>query len=202
MYKVFYNKKVLLIYNKPLIKPSKSLIVSHQVTNKHVNMFLNSTDEFFEWHILTNNPDETFQLVKKYFYYIEAAGGLVINKKNELLVIKRLGIWDLPKGKIESNESPELAAAREVEEECGISNLMLKEKVDDTFHIYSYKDGFALKKTYWFKFYYSKNELLIPQVDEHIEKALFVDKEAVKNLCDSTYSSLKLIFSHYLGIKY
>ncbi len=34
-----------------------------------------------------------------------AAGGWVMNEFNEVLWIFRLGVWDLPKGKVEKNES-------------------------------------------------------------------------------------------------
>ena len=54
--------------------------------------------------------------------HIEAAGGLVVNAAGKLLVIERLGVWDLPKGKLESGETAQVAALREIEEECGISN--------------------------------------------------------------------------------
>ena len=56
---------------------------------------------------------------------IKAAGGLVYNQENKLLMIFRNGKWDLPKGKLEEGESIENCAIREVEEECGISNLQI-----------------------------------------------------------------------------
>ncbi len=43
---------------------------------------------------------------------VEAAGGLVLNEKGEVLMIFRRGSWDLPKGKIDPNESVETAAIR------------------------------------------------------------------------------------------
>ena len=51
----------------------------------------------------------------------------MFNFKNEILLIFRNGVWDLPKGgKIEYNESYEDAALREVSEETGVKNLYLK----------------------------------------------------------------------------
>ena len=52
---------------------------------------------------------------------IEAAGGLVINRKGEYLFIYRNDKWDLPKGKLEKGERKRQGAVREVEEECGIT---------------------------------------------------------------------------------
>src|SRR3954469_24811116 len=60
-----------------------------------------------------------FSEFKKHFVYIEAAGGF-IEKNDEFLAIHRHGRWDLPKGKLEKNESYEEGAIRECEEECGI----------------------------------------------------------------------------------
>ena len=59
----------------------------------------------------------------KNFTCIEAAGGIVQNENKDLLFIFRRGKWDLPKGKIENDETPEICAAREIEEETGVKNL-------------------------------------------------------------------------------
>ena len=50
---------------------------------------------------------------------IYASGGVVFNN-NKLLMIYRNGFWDLPKGKMEINESELDCAVREVEEEGGV----------------------------------------------------------------------------------
>jgi len=39
-----------------------------------------------------------------FFKQIEAAGGLVTNEKCEILFIHRMGLWDLPKGKIDPKD--------------------------------------------------------------------------------------------------
>ena len=67
---------------------------------------------------------------------VEAAGGLVFNKDGDILMIFRNGKWDLPKGKLEIGESIEECAIREVEEECGISGLIIEKKIKDTYNIY------------------------------------------------------------------
>ena len=54
-----------------------------------------------------------------------AAGGLVTNDKNELLIMFRRGKWDLPKGKLDEGETIEACALREVREETGIEHLEL-----------------------------------------------------------------------------
>ena len=71
-----------------------------------------------------------------YFKFIIAAGGLVKKNDEKFLFIKRWGIWDLPKGKVEKNESLEMAAVREVEEETNVGGLFVQKRLEDTFHIY------------------------------------------------------------------
>jgi 8-oxo-dGTP pyrophosphatase MutT (NUDIX family) len=51
---------------------------------------------------------------------MNTAGGIVINKGNQVLLIFRKGKWDLPKGKSENGESLKKTAKREVVEETGI----------------------------------------------------------------------------------
>ena len=67
---------------------------------------------------------------------IIAGGGLVLNEKNELLMIFRRGKWDLPKGKLDDDESIEQCAMREVKEETGIANLALVKFIGITNHEY------------------------------------------------------------------
>ncbi len=57
------------------------------------------------------------------------AGGIILNKKNEVLLLYQIkhNDWTFPKGHIENGENPETAALREVNEETGLSPIILKE---------------------------------------------------------------------------
>ena len=55
---------------------------------------------------------------------VTAAGGMVLNDKDEILFIYRKKRWDLPKGKTEKNETIESSAIREVEEETGVERMI------------------------------------------------------------------------------
>ena len=44
----------------------------------------------------------------------------MVRKADAYLFILRNVVWDIPKGKLEKGETPELAAVREIEEECGL----------------------------------------------------------------------------------
>ena len=148
--------------------------------------------------IYTGNVIETINEIKTYFKYIEAAGGVVFNSKNEMLIIKRLGCYDLPKGKLEKRESAEEGALREVEEECGVSNLKIREKVEASYHIYSLKNRLVLKKTHWYLMDYAGNEKLIPQTEEDITEAFWADSTKKDMILSDTYYNLEHYFKNFL----
>lgn len=111
------------------------------------------------------------------FKVLEAAGGVVRNADNELLVFFRRGFWDLPKGKIDPGESPEEAAVREVKEETGLVNVQLGTLILHTYHTYEMKGNRVLKKTWWFNMTTTDTEL-VPQTEEDIEDIRWVEPRA------------------------
>ena len=143
-------------------------------------------------HVFLNfrDPEKIWTLFQQQFVLIEAAGGKVRNAKGEVLFIHRLGKWDLPKGKMEKGETPEQAAIREVEEECGIHGLELGEKLPNTYHVYTQKETLILKTTYWFEMKYKGTEVLVPQKEEAIEKAVWVNPSNFSEQLANTYKSL------------
>jgi 8-oxo-dGTP pyrophosphatase MutT (NUDIX family) len=111
-----------------------------------------------------------------FYKIIEAAGAVVINEERDILGIFRNGFWDLPKGKIEKNESLEEAAIREVKEETGIKNLIILEYLKETYHTYfdDLRNQRILKKSYWY-FMETNDYVLKPQKEEGIEIAKWID---------------------------
>jgi mutator protein MutT len=127
------------------------------------------------------------------FKIIEAAGGIVKNENEEVLMIYRMGYWDLPKGKIEKGESREEAAIREVQEETGIQSVDLQELIHTTYHTYKSKKGKKiLKVSYWYTMETSDSDL-IPQAEEGIEQAIFVK-------LGSFFSQPKKIYGNILDV--
>jgi 8-oxo-dGTP pyrophosphatase MutT (NUDIX family) len=138
----------------------------------------------------TQSIEKGFDKFRKAFKLIYAAGGL-IEDDNKFLFIYRLNTWDLPKGKLEMGESPDEAAIRECEEECGITKLSIHNELPSTFHIYKYKGKFALKKTFWFSMTTMHQGFLVPQIEEKIEKVEWLDKKQIGEIVlNNTYPAI------------
>ena len=127
---------------------------------------------------------------------IEAAGGLVFNQKNEILMIFRNGKWDLPKGKLEVGESIESCAIREVEEECGVPDLKIIKKLKDTFHTYEINGEKILKKIFWYKMNSNFDGELIPQTIEGITKVCWVKGDEISEKMKNSYGNIKDVLDY------
>lgn len=126
--------------------------------------------------------------------FVAAAGGAVVDEAGRLLMIKRLSLWDLPKGKVDAGEGMEEAALREVREECGLEHLRILRQLPSTWHTYERKGRQHLKRTDWFLMQGSATERLVPQAEEDIEEVRWVDATEVDRLRGSSYPSLAPVF--------
>lgn len=145
--------------------------------------------------LITEDVEKTYDLIRKQFKEVNAAGGLVRNSDNKVLLIFRNGKWDLSKGKQEKGEDIKLTAQREVSEECGITAPEAGDIVCITEHTYHRDGSFILKHTYWYKMDYRLSEKLIPQTEEGIEKIIWADPEDLHKYMDNTYPSIKDVLS-------
>ena len=141
-------------------------------------------------HVQTDKTKKVLSKLKNLFKPIDAAGGLVINAEEKLLMIKRSGIWDIPKGKVEKGEKNRKAAIREVEEECGITGLKITEKAVKTYHTYLFREKEIFKTTHWYFMEYRGNETLVPQTEEDISEVAWKTMDEVKELIPYTHKSL------------
>jgi 8-oxo-dGTP pyrophosphatase MutT (NUDIX family) len=122
--------------------------------------------------------------------FVEAAGGIV-QHGDAYLFIRRNGVWDIPKGKLDKGESPEEGAVREIEEECGLTKPVIQKHLVSTWHTYEHKGKHVLKKTYWYWLLSTeKNLKLVPQLEEGITEVQFFRKEDFKKLKSETYLSI------------
>ncbi len=200
MYKVFVNEKKLTLSKYP--EDIKKNLRFEGFATLEIAVDLLENTSCPEMNVYGENIEEIWEDFTHMFTVIEASGGLVCNNHEEVLFIRRLGKWDLPKGKVEKDESLEQAALREVEEETGLKELILEEFLNNTFHIYKERNGEKiLKTTYWFRMTYVGKEEPVPQTEEGISAVCWKNREAIKiDVLPETFNNIKLILNDYWNL--
>lgn len=194
MYKVFINEKKLSINNYS-DNAEKNLAYEGLATIEIAIDLLENTS-CQSVNIYDEEAEKVWEDFCDLFLNIEAAGGIVKNEEGKILFIYRLGKWDLPKGKLEPEETLEKAAVREVEEETWLNHLMIERFIGSTFHIYKEKkdNERVLKTTYWYSMKYKGNEKLIPQTEEGITQVEWKDEQAIQSdVLPNTFKNIQLI---------
>ena len=125
---------------------------------------------------------------------VTAAGGLVINAKGEFLLIRRSGLWDLPKGHQDPGENLETTAIREVEEETGLKGLILDKFICTTDHCYQRDGKWFLKHTWWYLMRCPHCQEFNPQAEEDITEVAWVPKTALPEYLQQTYLTIIEVF--------
>jgi len=201
MYKIYINETPLFLMAS---KDSQSINlegtnhIKARYAKRKKSLFgyidmLEKNNRFDAIVIYNEDVKRLYKDFKSIYKTIKAAGGVVENEKGETLLIFRRNHWDLPKGKIEKGEKKKVAAVREVQEETGLKQVELKDFIGKTYHTYKdRKNRRVLKLTYWYKMKTSDNQL-IPQAEEDIEEAVFVD-------VNSFFQEPKKVFGNILDV--
>jgi len=195
MYKVFVNEKPIIITSSSQKENNFPVyilknIVLDEIIHKLKNEIIDGV------YLYTPDLESGWNYFLTQIKVVPAAGGLVKNNKNDILFIYRNNIWDLPKGRIEKNESIETAAIREVEEECSIFNLTIEKQLITTYHIY-FQNKNKLKLTYWFLMNSNYNKPLIPQIEEDITKVEFIKEKSIDTILKESYANIRLVYDYY-----
>ncbi|QQV03554.1 MULTISPECIES: NUDIX hydrolase [Chryseobacterium] len=195
MYKVFVNEKKLLISKSP--ENLEKILPFENFTTFEIALDLLQNTSTSELNVYGESIDEIWESFKKLFRIIEAAGGIVNKSSGEILFIKRLGKWDLPKGKMEKGESREESAVREIEEETGLKNVVLKDFINTTYHIYTERNGDqVLKYTHWFEMFFEGEDTSKPQIEEGITEVAWKNKVQIESeVFPNTFKNIKLIIT-------
>lgn len=196
MYKVFVNEKRLTLSKYPTDVEKKLRYEGFATLEIAIDLLENTSCP--EMNVYGEEIEEIWEDFTHMFKVVEAAGGIVFNKEEKILFIHRLGKWDLPKGKIEKDESLENAALREVEEETSLKELILEKFINNTFHTYKERNGTrVLKTTYWFKMSYVGDAEPKPQVEEGITKVEWKNEDQIiEEVFSSTFKNIILILNN------
>ena len=115
----------------------------------------------------------------------ESAGGVVVNPKDEVLVVSQSGnSWSLPKGHLDSGENELQAARREIYEESGIRQLELIKKLGTyerpRIALHGGDDDSEIKRITLF--YFRTAQMDLKPVDAMNPEARWVEKSRVAAL--------------------
>ena len=193
MYKVFVKDiPIILSTEKNIGKQYTSIPLKFARFKKLIKKI--NEGELIYVNLYHKNEESLEKFLRKKLPVVEAAGGLVYNNKREILFIYRNDKWDIPKGRIEKNESHQEAAVREVEEETGIEGLEVKKYLTTTYHVFKRNGKFKLKITYWFQMYSEFDGEFKPQVNEGILKVKWKNFEKTQKALQDSYENIKLLF--------
>jgi 8-oxo-dGTP pyrophosphatase MutT (NUDIX family) len=194
-YKIFINNGLIFFGDLSSQPPLNLMWSDFQIVKpdsiKNMVDNIKSFQEIGNYLIETKDTEKAFKEFAIYFKTMQAAGGLVINDKDQLLMIHRFEHWDFPKGKVEKDEEVEQAAIREVMEETGIENVSITKSIPTTYHIYNYYDKWILKETFWYLMFSDFRGELIPQLEEDIVAAKWIPLDFLGEYILDSYAALQ-----------
>jgi len=198
MHKIYFEKRCIVICSPDettLADPNSVEFYLGDKLDIHalVGMF-EASATLSRIYIPTDDTEATYKRVCSEFKEVNAAGGLVSNRRGDYLLIRRDGLWDLPKGHQEAGEDISVTALREVQEETGVDKLMLRNLICITDHCYRRNDIWHLKHTWWFDMLYTDPVDLTPQREEDITKAAWVAKSSLPPFLKNTFPSIVEVF--------
>ncbi len=205
MYKIYIKKSLLILARRSAVSKLKdkygdAIFIEHKAGQKQLLQVIEGIEKgsVANTYVLTAiNYEKLKKNFKKIYVTVDAAGGLVINEKGEGLFIYKRGKWDLPKGKLESNETLKEAAIREVEEETSVKNLKIVESLCQTKHTYRTKSGKrAIKRSHWYLMK-APNQKVSPQAEEDIEEVKWINPQAFATKKANLYTNLVKVLRKY-----
>ncbi len=198
MRKIYFEKRAIIICKpdqEAMSDPNGVVFYLGRQFNIHdlVGMF-ELQDTLSRIYIPSDDPEDTYRRICAEFREVNAAGGLVSNRRGDFLLISRNGLWDLPKGHQEEGEDIEICAVREVQEETGVDQLEVRRLICITDHVYLRGGAWHLKHTWWYDMLYTDPTNLTPQKEEDISKAAWVAKSSLPPFLKNTYPSIVEVF--------
>jgi ADP-ribose pyrophosphatase YjhB (NUDIX family) len=198
MHKIYIEKRCIIICHPDELSLSDPNAILYNIGTSVdipalVGLF-ESSDTLVKVYIPTDDIEDTYRRICAEFVEVNAGGGLVSNRRGDLLLISRNGLWDLPKGHQDPGEEISVTALREVQEETGIYELVLRDLICITDHCYIRDGKWHLKHTWWYDMLYTDPTDLTPQKEEDISKAAWVARSSLPPFLLNTYPSIIEVF--------
>ena len=199
-YKIFYNKNVLSIkkleHDDITLKKDKNCFIFDILLDieEIITYFLDNEQDIYIYYKNETEQNNILEKIKAFFIFQRAAGGIIL-KNNSILSIYRYEHWDFPKGHVETGETDEEAAMREVTEETGIDKLLITKDLGYTYHLFPSKNNFVLKETHWYEMRTSSDKKPVPQTEESILQAQWIPLGNLDIIRQNTYPALNELIS-------
>ena len=198
MHRIYFEKRSLVICGNDDSSLSDPNAVEFRLWDRlDIHTFVGifeSSPSLQKIYIPSDDIEGTYRRVCKEFKEVNAAGGLVSNRRGDYLLINRNSLWDLPKGHQEEGEDIAVTALRAVQEETGVLALELKDLICITDHTYVRNGIWHLKHTWWYEMLYTDPVDLTPQREEDITKAAWVAKSSLPPYLQNSYPSIVEVF--------
>ncbi|NMB37684.1 MAG: NUDIX domain-containing protein [Bacteroidales bacterium] len=172
------------------------LSIGEQECLAKIPLIFEKSPRIYSLYIPTSDEERVYNELCSEYHILEAAGGVVRDRSGRTLMIRRRGRWDLPKGKMETGESHQECALREVAEETGIRDLTIGNLICVTHHTFLREGKRLLKHTWWYDMEYKKTPAPtpVPQIEEEISVAEWVPNHEIATRLSGSYASIKEVF--------
>lgn len=190
MYKIFVNDKPIVLTTKV---EQEIHFKNYLLDTVHLGKVIKelNTTSLKEARLIYKDEKKLLKKFLKKLPNVVAGGGKVFNDQGDILFIYRNDKWDLPKGKIEGNESIEKTAIREVSEETGVNGLEIIKPLETTYHIFKRNGRHRIKITYWFEMKTSFQGNFYAQEDEGITKVAWLNGEETMEALQNSYANIR-----------
>lgn len=194
---IYFGEKPVFLSDN--LSPSLEDLAHHTETlcarnpdNDTIHSFIENigNKEFLAGILLGEKLEDLKIAFEKFFTVSKAGGGIIQNKRNEILLIYRRGKWDLPKGKLDEGESIEECALREVQEETGLVSVSIVRPFTITYHTYKEQGKFILKESHWFLMQTNKDEKVVPQIEEDIMEIRWIPRNNLEPYFEASYPAI------------
>lgn len=197
MYKVFIDQKPVIFIEKEVLSTEINVVKAKSILSvEDLQPFLSTVSLDAPLYITSSQPRRSFKRIFRPYKKIKAAGGIV-QREDTYLIIKRKGLWDIPKGRVDKGEEIEAACIREIMEECGIEGHKIVAPLAETYHTMNWNGRPALKRTFWFMLTYDGPKETRPEKREGIKKAKWMSREKMLSIRRKTYGSIQHVLDAF-----
>ncbi len=193
MYEVFVNERPLVLTDRIMeVQDGEYFMMNGESVLKAVDSLRKG--KLSKAYIYHPNLEEILNKFSETIPRVVACGGVVTNRKGQVLFIYRNDKWDLPKGVIKKKESLEDCAVREVEEETGVKGLKIENFLRTTYHVFKRNGKLRLKEVHWYAMRTNYTGRLKGEKKEGIEKVKWKGPHKIRKALEHSYVNIKILF--------